>query len=429
MAAHKEILVFSYYTNVPGVCQAEWVDDRIFAFIEKGYSISLVSCTYCHTHTSSKIKHYKTPALSPHGAAYEYNEIRNKQIPVSKGLSYFYTWMMYPVNRFLHLLHLRSGEGRWSWFISAFFSSLFHVQKKKDLDFIYSTGGPPSAHLSAIVIGKLYGKRVIAEFEDPLSGEGIGRNKLSAFGLRFFEKIIIRWATTVIYCTQNAMKFSREQYPRYQNKINFIYPGARLPLQLRSVVSDSQKFELVRRINISYLGSLYQTRNLDNLLEALRMLLEERTNPNVEINVYGEMNADIRERILQFPYQDYIKLHGHVSRELALQKASQADVLLLIQHTDMRSKTTIPFKLYDYLHTRNLILGLIFRNNEIEDLLVSHGHMVCQADDINGIKDILVHLKANLADTTHPVFISKYTPDYAVNSMLALLSNQVKNSD
>jgi hypothetical protein len=38
--AHKKILVFSYYTNVPGVCQAEWVDDRIFAFIEKGYSMN-----------------------------------------------------------------------------------------------------------------------------------------------------------------------------------------------------------------------------------------------------------------------------------------------------------------------------------------------------------------------------------------------------
>jgi DNA modification methylase len=162
--AHKKILVFSYYTNVPGVCQAEWVDDRIFAFIEKGYSISLVSCTYCHTHTSSKIKHYKTPALSPHGAAYEYTEIREKKIPHNKGLSYFYTWMMYLINKVLYKLNIHSGEGRWSWFVSAFFSSLLYVQKKKDLDFIYSTGGPPSAHLSAILIGRLYGKKVISEF-------------------------------------------------------------------------------------------------------------------------------------------------------------------------------------------------------------------------------------------------------------------------
>ena len=39
----KRILVLSYYSNVEDSCQAEWVDDRINAFIEKGYEITLVS--------------------------------------------------------------------------------------------------------------------------------------------------------------------------------------------------------------------------------------------------------------------------------------------------------------------------------------------------------------------------------------------------
>jgi glycosyltransferase involved in cell wall biosynthesis len=421
MPAHKEILVFSYYTNVPGVCQAEWVDDRIFAFIEKGYSISLVSCTYCHTHTSSKIKHYKTPALSPHGAAYEYTEIRDKKIPVIKSISYYYTRTMYTLNKFLHLLYLRSGEGRWSWFISAFFSSLLFVRKKNNLDFIYSTGGPPSAHLAALVIGKIYGKKVIAEFEDPLSGDNIGRNKLSALGLRFFEKLIVRFSTIIVYCTRNAMEYARKQNPTYQNKIHFFYPGANPVNSFGSSEAASQKLGLVKWINISYLGSLYQTRNLDTLMEALGQLLAEGRNPNVEVNVYGVMNADIRTRIEQFPYQGYIKLHGHVTREVALQKAMLADVLLLVQHTDMRSKTTIPFKLYDYLHSGNLIFGLIFRNNEIEELLTSHGHLVCQADDIQSIKETLLLLSESIKVAKNNIRRSDLIPSTAVENMLQLL--------
>jgi len=421
MTANKEILVFSYFTHLPGVCQAEWVDDRIYAFIEKGYCISLVSCTYSYTHTLPQIKHYKTPALSPHGAAYEYTEIRDKKIPTRHGFSYYYTWVMYHINKILHRLHIISGEGRWTWFISAFISSLIYVRNKKNIAFIYSTGGPPSAHLAALLIGKIYKKKVIAEFEDPLSGEDIGRNKLSAVGLRFFEKLIIQTASVVIYCTKNAMLYASAQYPSCQSKINFIYPGANPVNSFGSSEAASQKLGLVKRINISYLGSLYQTRNLDTLMEALGQLLAEGRNPNVEVNVYGVMNADIRTRIEQFPYQGYIKLHGHVTREVALQKAMLADVLLLVQHTDMRSKTTIPFKLYDYLHSGNLIFGLIFRNNEIEDLLTSHGHLVCQADDIQSIKETLLLLSESIKVAKNNIRSSDLIPSTAVENMLQLL--------
>ncbi len=157
-------------------------------------------------------------------------------------------------------------------------------------------------------------------------------------------------------------------------------------------------------------------------MEALEQLLAEGMNPNVEVNVYGVMNADIRTRIEQFPYQGYIKLHGHVTREAALQKAMEADVLLLVQHTDMRSKTTIPFKLYDYLHTGNLILGLIFRNSEIEELLISHGHLVCQADDIKSIKETLLFLSESIENRKNNISSCDLIPRKAVEDMLQLLN-------
>jgi hypothetical protein len=54
-------------------------------------------------------------------------------------------------------------------------------------------------------------------------------------------------------------------------------------------------------------------------------------------------------------------------------------------------------------------------------MMTSHGHWVCQADNVKGIKDMLVNMKVNLTDTNNPVVISKYTPDFAVKSMLTLL--------
>lgn len=217
------------------------------------------------------------------------------------------------------------------------------------------------------------------------------------------------------------MIFAREQYPNYQSKINFVYPGSS-PISYTTQNSDKiSNNNTNTRTNISYLGSLYQTRNLDTLMQALRQLLAEGKNPNVEVNVYGVMNADIRRRIEQFPYKGFIKLHGHVSRDAALQKAMEANVLLLVQHTDMRSKTTMPFKLYDYLHTGNLILGLIFRNKEIEELLISHGHLVCQADDVESIKDTLLLLSENVEKAKKNISKSNLVPAKAVVDMLQLL--------
>ena len=415
---------------MPGACQAEWIDDRIQAFIRRGYAITIVSASCCIQHQDRQITHIRIPALSPHAAAYEYDESKRRNLDTKKGITYSYIQFMSMLDRLLGKIHLQSGEGRWSWFISSLWISLIKI-RVKEFDFIYTSGGPAGAHLTGIVLSKLFRKKLLCEFQDPLSGSDIGRNKFSKFGLAIFEKLIIWNADFTIYCTKNAMVDAQTRYPSIAERISFVYPGS-IAVEQYLQHANIQTLEKVlnEKINITYLGSLYLTRNLDALMEAFHELAKEG-NPvtNIEVNIYGNMNADISERILHFKYPGIFIIHGLISREEAMQRALMADVLLLVQNIDDRSINTIPFKTYDYLHTGKRILALTYRNDEIDNMLTTHGHWVCQADDINGIKDILVHLKANLADTTHPVFISKYTPDYAVNSMLALLSNQVKNSD
>lgn len=411
---------------MPGACQAEWIDDRIFAFIEKGYSIQIISATCCFTHTHPSIRHIKCPALSPHGARYEYEEIQGRKIPVNKGIAYGYTWLMTGLDKILNKLSIRSGEGRWSWFLSSVAAGL-STNNLRGIDFIFTTGGPASAHLSGILFGKLFGKKVISEFQDPLSGEDIGRNRLSQIGLQFFEKRIIRFADHTIYCTYNAMKEAKRRFPAYQNKIDYVYPGSRaveLYEQQASVVNQENKVQ--REINITYLGSLYQTRNLDSLMLAIQeIILETGQTPAIAIHLYGNMNTDIRQRILAFPYNGLISIHGLVSREMAMQKALEADVLLLIQNADERSVVTIPFKTYDYLHTGKLILALINKNDELENMMQTHGHLVCQVRDIQAIKLAI----QKIVDHTDTIFThiqkSELTPELAVKKMLAILDMPV----
>ena len=82
----------------------------------------------------------------------------------------------------------------------------------------------------------------------------------------------------------------------------------------------------------------------------------------------------------------------------------------------------MPFKIYDYLHTGNLIFGLIYRNDEIEEILVSHGHLVCQADDVEGIKEKLLLISGSFNNLPQNIRKSDLTPEKAVERILQLLN-------
>jgi hypothetical protein len=427
MKKSKEILIISYYTNMPGACQAEWVDDRIDAFIQKGYSVSIISASCCFKHQKNGIiKHLRVPTISPHGCSYEYEEIKRRKIFMNRySLIFIFLKLMNGINFILKKIKFKSGEGRWSWFLSSTIASILFLNSKK-YDFIYTTGGPASAHLTGLFLAKLLGKKVICEFQDPLSGKDIGRNLLSQIGLKFFERFIIKFSDCTIYCTENAMIEARVKYIKYTKKIYFVYPGSNI-IDTISLYSNKKLAvdinQLPRKINITYLGSLYQTRNLDTLMHAIDELISEGkpiTNL-LDINLYGNINSDIKNRILNFKHK-VIRIHGLVDRDIAMNMANSADVLLLIQNTDDRSIVTIPFKTYDYLHTGKLIFGLIYRNDELENMLFSHGHLVCQANDIKKIKHYILNLTEEISQYTSNIKKSIYTPTLAVEQMINLIN-------
>lgn len=411
---NNSILVLSYYANMPGACQAEWVDDRINSFLEKGYEITLLS-SICNF-KNNKIKHVRIPTISPHGFIYEFEEIKRRNIKYSglvKLIFSIYYIICKLIYQILNLLKLNSGEGRWTWFITSTIVSLFYVKK---YEFIYSTGGPASPHLTGIFLSNILSIKNLSEFQDPLSGEDIGRNRISAFGLNLMERFIIKNSSKTIYCTKNAMEFAKKKYYKFSEKIDFVYPGS-------NVKRKEKKLKQRDKLNITYLGSLYQTRNLDNLIKAMLFLKDDGYDIEklFEINLYGNINKDILKRIKEFKYK-IINIHGLIDRNLAMKKALESDVLLLVQNTDNRSITTIPFKTYDYLHIGVIILGLLYKNDELEHMLNSHGHVSCNAGDIDSIKSGLLKILNNKDNPK--IEKCNLTPDNATYNMLRIIKSK-----
>ncbi|MHA8078881.1 hypothetical protein [Aquirufa antheringensis] len=164
----KNIFVISYFSNMPGVCQAEWVDDRVSSFSKRGYKLLLFSSLCSFKSKDSSVSHIRIPSLTPHSFTFEYDQIIEKKIPFSQLKMYLLNWY-YLVTKFIYkimcFIGLRTGEARWGWMISAFIYSLRYINHIRKSEFIYTTGGPPGGHLIAIVFGKILSIRVIANFK------------------------------------------------------------------------------------------------------------------------------------------------------------------------------------------------------------------------------------------------------------------------
>ena len=373
--------MISYASGIKGSSTAIWADDKIESLKELNYNLILL------TNISSKspidIKTYKTSSISKKDfirekkICYEdYNlklSLLKSIIPLSFGVI---------LDIFLEFFSKGHGESRWSWSISSFFLGLKICFSNK-IDTIYTTGGAGSAHLVGILL-KLFlkNKKLIVELQDPLIGDDIGRNLNTSKYFSFFEKLIVKHSNKVIYVTRNAAK---EAFDRHKNEnIKYVYPGSRN-------FNLNNKFQTLDRhkLKIIHLGTLYSNRNFNNLIKAIENLIKKKiVYDNIEILNIGDIHCSERKYYLS---KSYIKQLPILNRVKALESLNNCDICLLIQHTDQRSRLTIPYKLYDYLNTKKLIFGLT-SNNELNELLGRGGHFFADSTSIQSIEMVLKDL-------------------------------------
>jgi len=379
-------LIISYFSKIDGAAQAHWIDDRLEWFDKKGIKISMLSSWCGGKHR--QIYHKRAFSISPADFKYELDFILKRNFKNKSLLKFLNILMFIPFYPFYfiekHVLNLY-GEGRFSWIPVAVLVG-YYICRKRKVGFIYSTGGPVSADIVAFFLSRITSVPWIAELQDPLVGPDIGRNSLSKIGLAYIEKLIFRNSEKVIYCTEAAKKSANSRY--LSDKAILIYPGANAPLEYVRDYVRSCKCQFI------HLGSLYQTRNLDYFLAALKMVFLERSDlaNRIEVNLYGNIcSDDIKVRIHNFCF-DVVRIKGLVSRNEGINQALNSDVLLLIQNNDRRSAETIPSKVYEYLLLQRKVLGLVYHNEELSTMLQEHGHLAIDADDAQKIKEAIISL-------------------------------------
>jgi len=100
----------------------------------------------------------------------------------------------------------------------------------------------------------------------------------------------------------------------------------------------------------------------------------------VRFDLYGTTDSFSEKLIARFKYRKVVTDFGKVPRLDALRAMRKSDALILIQNLDDLSYETIPSKVYEYLRTDRPILGLIYKNPQLEKILLEQGHFPVEAD-------------------------------------------------
>lgn len=376
-------LILSYRANVAGSACSQHIDDRIPLLREKG--ITPILLTGPVGGRARDTLHFKAWSLAPSGIRFEIRHFLRKHLHKRWQFKCVETVLLLPVLP-LYLLEkiIINLESEWSWCFAASLRGAY-LQWRFQPEVIYSTGGSASAHVAALIMQGFSAAPWLAETQDPLVHDENWERSRMAFRLyRWLEKKIGQRSTAFIFLTEQAMSNASSRMSG-DCRAEVIYPGANADLFTDHCYQCGEYF------HFAHFGSLAGSRNLKVLLQALAMLFSEHPKYKgvIKLDMYGSLDSESLKEAQRLNLEYLITHHGLIDRQKALEKMQQADCLLLIQNTTFFSTETIPSKVYEYLMSRRPILGLLYRNTELENMLTKGGHPVVDASDAEAVKTSL----------------------------------------
>lgn len=271
-----------------------------------------------------------------------------------------------------------------------------------DVDLIYTTSAPFSAHLIGLSLKMSTGKPWVADLRDPWAG-----NKYLPFSRlrqpldRLVERLCVRHADKVITVSEPLRAELAAAYPQtYSDKFLVISNGYDeddlVPDERQTLPTEipaDQAADLprdVRPLIFSYTGSFYNKISPRVFLKAMAELLREGKlrAQDVRIQFTGQFGAESKELIAEFreAHPEIIQVSDYVPHLEATKRMLAADVLLLILNKEARPGV-LTGKIFEYLGSGKPVLALIPEGLAAELLRKAKAGIMVDPEDQAGIKE------------------------------------------
>jgi glycosyltransferase involved in cell wall biosynthesis len=238
---------------------------------------------------------------------------------------------------------------------------------EKRPDLIFSSSPPETAHLVAGALARASGVPWVADlrdgwlFEPPVPQLRAGSVRRLIEGR--MERTMAKSAAAVVAVTDPIVEDLRQRYAGAVRRTATISNGYDAA-DFRGFTRQRADDDLFRLTYTGAFSGSSQGRSADGLFAAVREVLREDPGTSLRLEIVGPVTEEERGLAARFGITELVTFVPPVPRKQAYQHQVDADALLLVTATGVRSVATS--KLYDYIGAGRPILALAEGNAAAE---------------------------------------------------------------
>jgi hypothetical protein len=367
-----KVVVVSYYSGLEGYVSSEWADDKGLGLKSLGFSTILLTSKSGRPDSKLWGEIHQASSISWIDFQRELKDCKLENSDVNGGTRL----IVATLGRMLDWLEKAvlgvHSDGRLTWFLSALPLAIKLALENPKSVFLF-LGGPSSSHLLSLVVGGIFRRRCISELQDPLFSKHMAVSKVAEFSLKILEGLLLKVNAKLVLTSETAAREFNFRHASKNKLAETIIPGS--PLRTLSLPLQNEPQNLFD-LTFVHIGTLYGSRNLNQILEAISSIENQLGELTVGIRNIGYVEKSLVER---YEADSRVDLLPPTSRQEALSIASKCNATLLIQHNDARSEVTIPYKIFDYLNLELPCLAFV-KSAELRGLSETWGLQTISVD-------------------------------------------------
>ena len=267
----------------------------------------------------------------------------------------------FAVRRYHELFDYPDGHKR---SLKQFIDAGRRALKRSKFNLILSSSSPVTCHLAAKQLKQQFNLPWIAEFRDLWSANANYPYTKMRHAVDWkLERETMETADALVTVSEPMAETLRQQH----HKQVYVVPTGFDP-DTRNVGSW-----LTDKFTITYTGQIYPQQDPTRVMVALEYLFAKNVlnREDVELRFYGLKNHRITDAAKALDLSDVVHQHGLVSREEALARQRESQVLLVLKWEDPKQKGIYCGKVFEYLAAERPILASGGSADVMTDLLAS----------------------------------------------------------
>jgi glycosyltransferase involved in cell wall biosynthesis len=257
---------------------------------------------------------------------------------------------------------------------SLFVGTILTVRRarREDIDVIHSVSNPFHLHLVALVASLLSGRPWLAEFRDPLvTNPDVEPDSWQHTARKYVERLVVETADRVAWLDmiQLPENYFRDTYPSVPEERWLELP----PVGYDSSLFEGTEQESYERFTVTYAGSFYEGWiEPYGFLDGLSRYVEERDDPDVHAQFYGDWNEAYSQYVTERGLSEYVTHHDFVPHEEIVPVLRGSDALLYVGGSDERNRRSVSSKMWDYIGARSPALAIADPSFRVTEFVQRH---------------------------------------------------------